>query len=101
MISGATRKRTTHRRFPDQHLAAVYGFPLDHWQTGVGRDKPACCGEQPGYKAKVKDGSLAEVKVSLIHIGGRMKVYYMAKERRVSGRKERFYEIFRIDFLAN
>ena len=43
---------------------------------------------QQGYKAKLKDGSLAEVKVSLTHIGGRMKVYYMAKERRVSGRKE-------------
>jgi hypothetical protein len=56
---------------------------------------------QHGYKAKLKDGSLTEVKVSLIHIDRRMKVYYMAKERKVSGRKERFYEIFRIDFLIN
>jgi hypothetical protein len=56
---------------------------------------------EQGYKAKLKDGSLAEVKVSLIHIGRRMKVYYMAKERKVNGRKERFYEIFRIDFLAD
>jgi hypothetical protein len=56
---------------------------------------------QQGYKAKLKDGSLAEVKVSLIHTGRRMKVYYMAKERKVSGRKERFYEIFKIDFLAD
>jgi len=32
MISGATRKRTKHRRFPNQHLAAVYGLPLDHGQ---------------------------------------------------------------------
>jgi hypothetical protein len=55
---------------------------------------------QQGYKAKLKDGSLAEVKVSLIHIGGRMKVYYMAKHRKVSGEKEKFYEIFKIDFLS-
>lgn len=56
---------------------------------------------QQGYKAKLKDGSLAEVKVSLDPYRRRMKGYYMAKERKVSGRKERFYEIFRIDFLAN
>jgi hypothetical protein len=67
----------------------------------LGRPRHSVGVLQQGYKAKLKDGSLAEVKVSVIHIGRRMKVYYMAKERKVSGRKERFYEIFRIDFLVN
>lgn len=56
---------------------------------------------QQGYKATLKDGSLAEVKVSMIHPGRRLKVYYIAKDRKVSGRKEKFYEIFKIDFLPN
>ncbi len=54
---------------------------------------------QEGYKAKLKDGTLAELKVSMIHAGTRLRVYYMAKDRKVDGRKEKFYEIFQIDFL--
>ena len=53
---------------------------------------------QHGYKVKLKDGSLAELKLSMIPIGTRLRVYYMAKDRKVDGRKEKFYEIFRIDF---
>jgi hypothetical protein len=56
---------------------------------------------QEGYKAKLKDGSLAELKVSMIPIGRRLRVYYMAKDRKVNGRKEKFYEIFQIDFLPS
>jgi hypothetical protein len=37
----------------------------------------------------------------MIHPGRRLKVYYIAKDRKVSGRKEKFYEIFKIDFLPN
>jgi len=54
---------------------------------------------QEGYKAKRKDGTLAELKVSMIPPGTPMRVYYMAKDRKVGGRKEKFYEIFRIDLL--
>jgi hypothetical protein len=56
---------------------------------------------QEGYKAKLKDGSLAELKVSMIPIGRRLRVYYMAKDRKANGRKEKFYEIFQIDFLPS
>ena len=54
-----------------------------------------------GYKAQLKDGSLSEVKLSLIPPGRRLKVFYTVKVRKVSGHKEKFNEIFRIDFLPN
>jgi hypothetical protein len=53
---------------------------------------------QQGYKVKLKDGSLAELKVSTIPIGTRLRVYYMAKDRKVNGQKEKFSEIFRMEF---
>jgi hypothetical protein len=54
---------------------------------------------QQGYKVKLKkDGSLAELKVSTIPVGTRLRVYYMAKDRKVNGQKEKFYEIFPMDF---
>jgi hypothetical protein len=53
---------------------------------------------QQGYKVKLKDGSLAELKVSTIPIGTRLRAYYMAKNRKVNGQKEKFYEIFRTEF---
>jgi hypothetical protein len=53
---------------------------------------------QQGYKVKLKDGSLAELRVSTIPTGTRLKVYYMAKDRKVNGQKEKFYEIFRMEF---
>lgn len=53
---------------------------------------------QQGYKVKLKDGSLAELKVSTIPIGTRLTVYYMAKGRKVNGQKEKFYEVFRMEF---
>lgn len=54
---------------------------------------------QQGYKVKLKDGSLAELKVSTIPSGTHLRVYYMAKNRKVNGQKEKFYEIFRVEFL--
>ena len=53
---------------------------------------------QQGYKVKLKDGSPAELKVSTIPTGTRLRVYYMAKDRKVNGQKEKFYEIFRMEF---
>jgi len=54
---------------------------------------------QEGYKVKLKDGSLAELKVSMIPPGSKLRVYYMNKDRKVGGQKEKIHEIFRIDFL--
>jgi hypothetical protein len=54
---------------------------------------------QQGYTIKRKDGSTEAVKPSMIRIGARMRVYYMAKDRKVNGRKEKFYEIFGFDLL--
>jgi hypothetical protein len=53
---------------------------------------------EQGYKAKLKDGTLAELKLSMIPTGTRLRVYYMAKNRKVNGQKEKFYEIFKMDF---
>jgi hypothetical protein len=53
---------------------------------------------QQGYKVKLKDGSLSELKVSTIPIGTRLRVYYMAKNRKVNGQKEKLYDIFRTEF---
>lgn len=53
---------------------------------------------QPGYQVKLKDGKVAELKLGMIPIGTRLRVYYMAKSRKVEGRKEKFYEIFRMEF---
>jgi hypothetical protein len=53
---------------------------------------------QQGYKVKLKDGSLGELKVSTIPTGTRLRVYYMARNRKVNGQKEKFYEIFRMEF---
>ena len=52
---------------------------------------------QQGYKVKLKDGGLAELNVSMIPIGTQLRVYYTAKDRKVNGHKEKFYEIFRMD----
>ena len=49
-----------------------------------------------GYKVKLKDGSDHELKVSEIPIGARVTVYYLAKSRKVEGKKTNFYEIFRL-----
>jgi hypothetical protein len=54
---------------------------------------------QQGYNAKLKDGTPVELKVSTIHLGTRLEVYYMPKDRKIKGRKEKFYEIFQVHFL--
>lgn len=52
-----------------------------------------------GYKVKLRDGSVRELKVSQIPIGSRIKVYYMPRQRKSEGKKVRYYGIFRIEFL--
>lgn len=54
---------------------------------------------EKGYKVRMKDGSYHELKPSDLHLGTRTTVYYMAKTKKVEGRKIKFYEIFRIRFL--
>jgi len=49
-----------------------------------------------GYKVTSKDGGPHELKVSEIPQGTRLKVYYMARDRKIEGRKVKFYEVFKI-----
>ena len=53
---------------------------------------------QQGYQVKLKDGKTAVLKLAMIPLGTRLRVYYMAKNHKVDGRKEKFYEIFRMEF---
>lgn len=53
---------------------------------------------QQGYQVKLKDGKESELKLGTIPLGTRLTVYYMKKTRKVDGRKESFYEIFRMEF---
>jgi hypothetical protein len=49
-----------------------------------------------GYKIKMKDGSMRELKPSSIPVGDRVKVFYMADTRKVDGKKVKVYEIFKL-----
>ena len=53
---------------------------------------------QQGYQVKLKDGKVAELKLGMVPLGTRLTVYYMPKTRKIAGKKEKFYEIFRMDF---
>jgi hypothetical protein len=46
-----------------------------------------------GYRAKLQGGGFREVKVSEFPIGTLLRVYYMAKTRKVEGKKVKYYEI--------
>jgi hypothetical protein len=53
-----------------------------------------------GYKLKMKDGSMYELKVSELPPGTKIKVYYISKTKKdASGVKVKYNEIFRIRFL--
>jgi hypothetical protein len=54
---------------------------------------------QQGYTIKRKDGTVVDVRPSMLRIGSRIRVYYMAKHRKVNGRNEKFYEIFNFELL--
>jgi hypothetical protein len=53
---------------------------------------------QRGHSVKLKNGTTAEFKPSMIRIGVRMRVYYMVKSQKINGQKVKFNEIFRFDF---
>jgi len=53
---------------------------------------------QPGYKVKMKDGSMRELLVSELAKGVPITVYYMPKTKKVDGEKKKYNEIFAIDF---
>jgi hypothetical protein len=56
---------------------------------------------EEGYTAKWKDGSLHQIKPSDIPIGTRLKVYYMAKQTKVEGKKVKSISIFEIAGVPN
>lgn len=49
-----------------------------------------------GYKIKMKDGSMHELKPSGIPVGDKITVFYMGDTRKVDGKKIKVYEIFKI-----
>ncbi len=51
---------------------------------------------QEGYNVKANDGTPHHLKVSEIPLGTRLKVYYMAREHKVEGRKVKYNEVFRL-----
>jgi hypothetical protein len=55
---------------------------------------------EDGYKVKMKDGSLRELKVSEITLGTRLRVLYKTKQLDVSGKKVKVHSIHRVDFLG-
>jgi hypothetical protein len=56
---------------------------------------------QPGYKVKLQDGSLHEIKPSDFRNGMRLKVYYTTQNKKVNGQKVKVYEIFQLKFMPN
>jgi len=56
---------------------------------------------EDGYKVKMKDGSLHELRLSEIQLGTRVTVYYMQAERKEGGKKRKYYKIFRIKPESN
>lgn len=55
---------------------------------------------QEGYTVKMKDGTSRELPVSTLVPGTRITVYYMPKQKKEGDKKIKYYEIFKIQFLA-
>jgi hypothetical protein len=55
---------------------------------------------EEGYKVKMKDGSLRELKVSEMTPGMRVRVFYKTKQQDFGGRKMKIHSIHRVDFLG-
>jgi hypothetical protein len=55
---------------------------------------------EEGYKVKLKDGSLRELKVSEMTPGMRVRVFYKTKQQDVGGQKMKVHSIYRVDFLG-
>jgi hypothetical protein len=56
---------------------------------------------EEGYKVKMKDGSLRELKVSEMTPGMRIRVFYKTKQQHVGGRGMKVHNIYRVDFLGS
>ena len=52
-----------------------------------------------GYSHKMADGTEREVKLTDL-MGMRLKVYYVAKSKKVDDQKVRFYEVFKIKIVS-
>lgn len=48
-----------------------------------------------GYKVKMRDGSMRELKPSSIPVGDKIIVFYMPDTRKIDGKKIKVYEIFK------
>jgi len=56
---------------------------------------------QAGYKIKLKDGSMKELKPSDIPIGTQLIVYYTVDVKKVDGKKVKTYEVFKLTQLLD
>lgn len=56
---------------------------------------------QKGYEVKFKDGSIHDIKPSLLPVGTHLTVYYMVKHRKVRGRKLAINVIFTMKEAPN
>jgi hypothetical protein len=56
---------------------------------------------EEGYKVKMQDGSLRELKVSEMTPGVRIRVFYKTKQQNVGGQKTKVQSIYRVDFLGS
>ena len=50
-----------------------------------------------GLRVKRRDGSETELKMSEISVGSFKDAFYTQKTRKVAGKKEKFYEIYRLE----
>ena len=51
---------------------------------------------KPGYRVNGPNGKPMELQMSDIPVGVKVTAYYMAKSRKVDGKKTRYYEIFHL-----
>jgi hypothetical protein len=56
---------------------------------------------QAGYKIKLKNGSMKELKPSDIPIGAQLFVYYTVDVKKVDGKRVKTYEIFKLTQLLD
>jgi hypothetical protein len=62
-------------------------------ETFTGVLKEGCC------KVKMSDGTVQELKPSMLSPGRRIMVYYIPRTTKVDGKKSAVNEVFKVDFL--
>lgn len=74
---------------------------LTYTNPGSGKTETFVGILEDGYMIEGKDGTLRDLKPSNLKLGARIKVYYMAKTKKVDGKKVKINSIFLIGGLPN